>query len=56
MSWQRLLETMKSVVFWVVTPCNSESPTFWKNVTPSSLVKSNPSKKPAEDGSKLIWI
>lgn len=41
--------TKKSIVFWVVTPCNSERMTFqWNIPLPSSESKSKQSKKSAK--------
>jgi hypothetical protein len=40
--------TKKSIVFWVVMPCNSERMTFqWNILLPSSGSKSKQSKKSA---------
>jgi hypothetical protein len=46
--------SVKSDVYWALITCNSECPTFQRNVSPtSSGSKNNPSKKLAETGCKL---
>jgi hypothetical protein len=51
-----LAVSMKSMIFWVVMPCSSESLTFWRKICPHSAgTNRKPSRKQAEVGGKLSF-